>query len=126
MAELADALDSGSSGCKTVQVQVLLSAPNKKHRFGGVFLFGHACWRVIRCAHREGENSNGFHFAHLFPSENQKVCGIYFATNSQIMKIRTTHDRLYLLAKGSGLCYIWNDSERASAALALSLLTVSN
>ena len=30
MAELADALDSGSSGRKAVQVQVLLPAPNKK------------------------------------------------------------------------------------------------
>ncbi len=28
MAELADALDSGSSECKFMQVQVLLSAPN--------------------------------------------------------------------------------------------------
>jgi hypothetical protein len=30
MAELADALDSGSSGRKTVQVQVLFPAPNKQ------------------------------------------------------------------------------------------------
>ena len=30
MAELADALDSGSSLCKEVQVQVLLPAPNKR------------------------------------------------------------------------------------------------
>ena len=29
MAELADALDSGSNGRKAVQVQVLLSAPNQ-------------------------------------------------------------------------------------------------
>ena len=31
MAELADALDSGSNGRKAVQVQVLLPAPNKNN-----------------------------------------------------------------------------------------------
>ena len=31
MAELADALDSGSSLCKEVQVQVLLPAPNSRN-----------------------------------------------------------------------------------------------
>ena len=35
MAELADALDSGSNGRKAVQVQVLLPAPNEQRlKFG--------------------------------------------------------------------------------------------
>ena len=44
MAELADALDSGSNGRKAVQVQVLLPAPNENTNFDyagikiGVFL----------------------------------------------------------------------------------------
>ena len=33
MAELADALASGASECKFMQVQVLLSAPRRRKRF---------------------------------------------------------------------------------------------
>ena len=43
MAELADALDSGSSEVTLIQVQVLLSAPNKKGPVSGPFLFGAPC-----------------------------------------------------------------------------------
>ena len=37
MAELADALDSGSSGGNFVEVQVLLPAPKRKSRISGFF-----------------------------------------------------------------------------------------
>ena len=41
MAELADALDSGSSDSNVVEVQVLLPAPNKKTaRVAVFFVFG--------------------------------------------------------------------------------------
>lgn len=49
MAELADALDSGSNGRKAVQVQVLLPAPSGKglesFRAPGLFLYPNSCPR---------------------------------------------------------------------------------
>ena len=53
MAELADALDSGSSLCKEVQVQVLLPAPSealKTLRFRGCSLLN-ILGRHVRAAH---------------------------------------------------------------------------
>ena len=46
MAELADALDSGSNGRKAVQVQVLSPAPEKKQPLSTrqrLFLFNEIC-----------------------------------------------------------------------------------
>ena len=40
MAELADALDSGSSDFTVIQVQVLLSAPNESRKYGVGCVFG--------------------------------------------------------------------------------------
>ena len=44
MAELADALDSGSNGRKAVQVQVLLSAPKKDNPKGLSFFMRQRTW----------------------------------------------------------------------------------
>ena len=56
MAELADALDSGSNGRKAVQVQVLLPAPSKSCIHAGAAL--------VFCPHREG--SCGIYRGSLF------------------------------------------------------------
>lgn len=48
MAELADALDSGSNGRKAVQVQVLLPAPANPHVCEVTETTTH-CWVVVLC-----------------------------------------------------------------------------
>ena len=58
MAELADALDSGSSLCKEVQVQVLLPAPNEKGYALCISLF--VSYRVIDAEPLQFADLDGF------------------------------------------------------------------
>ena len=62
MAELADALDSGSNGRKAVQVQVLLPAPQNVHNdfVMDIFLFSESKRRLFRCYFISKDHPNYF------------------------------------------------------------------
>ena len=64
MAELADALDSGSSLCKEVQVQVLLPAPKRSgHRLVSAFALADNWLAEPPQRPRALEAGNGWRFA---------------------------------------------------------------
>ena len=88
MAELADALDSGSSEVTLIQVQVLLSAPNKKGPVSGPFLFGALCRdrRGLSARSTRKGGPGGPPFLHFSPLKQKQLPLTGFAKHLKCQK----------------------------------------
>ena len=86
MAELADALDSGSSLCKEVQVQVLLPAPyrvfitkvmNTRYFFAYISLFGAGFLLFFFCYAVVGRQLTATPYEHSSKKHNSKTVNFF-------------------------------------------------